>query len=271
MKAPHLIQVASGKGGVGKTWASITLADALAGETNKVLLFDGDFGLANIDVQLGLSPKHDLGSVIAGRAKLREAITQYRVPSVAGLESGARFDVLAGKSGSGVLSGLTLDEIGKIKRGLTHLADRYDHIVTDLASGLDATTLSLCMPDSTTLILVTEEPTSLIDAYAFIKLLSFQDPAADIRIIVNMAADNAQGHRTHAALTNATRNFLGLTPPLAGIIPRDDLVRDAIRHQSPLLFRHPQAKAALAVRKIAQDLSISTHFHKTEIRSSASA
>lgn len=271
MKSPHLIQVASGKGGVGKTWASITLADALASDARKVLLFDGDFGLANVDVQLGLAPKHDLGSVIAGRARFHEAITQYRIPSIAGFEAGARFDVLAGKSGSGALSSLTREEVENFKRGLTHLADRYDHIVTDLASGLDASTLSLCMSDSTTLVIVTDEPTSLTDAYAFIKLLSFQDQAADIRIIVNMAADLAQGHRTHAALTNATRNFLGLTPPLAGIVPRDDLVRDAIRHQSPLLFRHPQSKAAEAMRKIAKELSISAPFHKTETRAVAGA
>jgi len=271
MKAPHLIQVASGKGGVGKTWASVTLADALASDARKVLLFDGDFGLANIDVQLGLTPKHDLGSVIAGRAKFSEAITQYRIPSVAGFEAGARFDVLAGKSGSGALSSLSRDEVEEFKRGLMLLSDRYDHIVTDLASGLDASTLSLCMVGSTTLVVVTDEPTSLTDAYAFIKLLSFQDPAADIRVVVNMAADNAQGTRTYAALTNATRNFLGLSPLLAGVIPRDDLVRDAIRNQSPLLFRHPQSKAAQAMRKIAQDLSIPAPFHKSETRVTASA
>ncbi|MGV8998091.1 MAG: AAA family ATPase [Parvibaculaceae bacterium] len=271
MKAPRLIQVASGKGGVGKTWASITLADALAADARKVLLFDGDFGLANIDVQLGLAPKHDLGSVIAGRAKFSEAITKYSIPSVAGSEAGARFDVLAGKSGSGALSSLTRDEVENFTRSLALLSDRYDHIVTDLASGLDATTLSLCVTGSTTLVIVTDEPTSLTDAYAFIKLLSFQDPAADIRVIVNMTTDTAQGHRTYAALTNATRNFLGLTPPLAGIIPRDDLVRETIRNQSPLLFRHPQSKAAVAMRKIAKDLSISAQFHKSETRIVASA
>lgn len=254
MTKSRFIQVASGKGGVGKTWAAITLADALASEQRKVLLFDGDFGLANIDVQLGLSPRHDLGSVIAGHARLDEAITKYRVPSLGGFEAGARFDVLAGKSGSGVLSTLTMTEVAALNEGLKNISDQYAHVVIDLAAGLDPAVMSLCTPGSTTLVLVTDEPTSLTDAYAFIKILSFQDPAADIRIAVNMADSADQAQRTYAALTNATRNFLGLTPPLAGVIPRDDMVRDTIRHQSPILFRHPQARASVAMRKLSQNI-----------------
>lgn len=254
---PHLVQIASGKGGVGKTWLAITLADALAGQARRVLLFDGDFGLANIDVQLGLSPRHDLGSVIAGRASLEEAVATFGLPSLAGTFSASRFDILAGKSGSGALAGLSAGEASNIARGLAKLSDRYAHVVCDLASNLDPASLALCTAGSTTLVIVTDEPTSLTDAYAFIKLLSFQDPAADIRIVVNMAKDTAQAYRTFNALTNATRNFLDINPPLAGIIPHDDLVRDTIRHQVPLLFRHPQSKAGIAVRGIAKNLDFS--------------
>lgn len=256
MASPRIIQVASGKGGVGKTWFSITLAEALAAMKRNVLLFDGDLGLANVDVQLGLSPRHDLGSVIAGRVRLADAIVTYEIPSVGGETGGAKFDVLAGKSGSGVLSALTRAEIAGIARGITALSERYAHIVIDLAAGLDQSVMTLCTPGSTTLVIVTDEPTSLTDAYAFIKLLTLQDPAADIRIVVNLANDRDHAWRTHAALTNACRNFLGLNPPLAGFIPRDDLVRDAIRHQTPILFRHPQAKASEAVRKLARELLV---------------
>lgn len=254
MATPRIIQIASGKGGVGKTWLSITLAEALSDLHRNVLLFDGDLGLANVDVQLGLSPSHDLGSVIAGRARLEDAITKYTLPSVSGARGGGKFDVLAGKSGSGVLSALTKAEIAGIVRGLKTLSDRYDHVILDLAAGLDETVMSLCMPGSTTIVVVTDEPTSLTDAYAFIKLLTLQDPAADIRIVVNFANERDHAWRTHAALSNACRNFLGINPPLAGFVPRDDLVRDAIRHQTPTLFRHPHAKASEAVRKIAGDL-----------------
>lgn len=254
MLTPRIIQIASGKGGVGKTFLSISLAEALASMHRNVLLFDGDLGLANVDVQLGLAPKYDLGSVIAGRATLEEAITTYRKSSVGGSTGGAKFDVLAGKSGSGVLSALTKAEIAGITRGLKILSERYAHIVIDLAAGLDQSVMSLCMPGSTTLVVVTDEPTSLTDAYAFIKLLTLQDPGADVRIVVNFANDREHAWRTHAALTNACRNFLGINPPLAGFIPRDELVRDAIRHQTPILYRHPQAKASEALRKLATEL-----------------
>jgi len=254
MSNTRMIQIASGKGGVGKTWLSITLAEALAAMNRNVLLFDGDLGLANVDVQLGLSPKHDLGSVISGRVRIDEAITTYEISSVAGSAGGVKFDVLAGKSGSGVLSALTKTEISAIARSLTALSSRYAHVVIDLAAGLDQAVLSLCTPGSTTLVVVTDEPTSLTDAYAFIKLLTLQDPAADIRVVVNFATDREHAWRTHAALVNACKNFLGVNPPLAGFIPRDELVRDAIRRQTPILFRHPQAKASEAVRKLAKDI-----------------
>ncbi len=254
MSIPRMIQIASGKGGVGKTWLSITLAEALAAMQRDVLLFDGDLGLANVDVQLGLSPKLDLGSVIAGRATIEEAIVSYEIPSVSGAAGGVKFDVLAGKSGSGVLSALTQTEIASIARSLVSLSARYAHVVTDLAAGLDQSVLLLCTPGSTTLVVVTDEPTSLTDAYAFIKLLTQQNPDADIRVVVNFANDREHAWRTHAALSNACRNFLRIDPPLLGFVPRDDLVRDAIRRQTPILFRHPQAKASEAVRKLARDL-----------------
>ncbi|MEM6681690.1 MAG: AAA family ATPase, partial [Pseudomonadota bacterium] len=106
MSAAKMITVASGKGGVGKTWFSITLASALAHEGRKVLLFDGDLGLANVDVQLGLVPDKDLGDLLAGDAPLADCVTRYEA---------AGFDVLAGKSGSGALSAMSRERVGSLK------------------------------------------------------------------------------------------------------------------------------------------------------------
>lgn len=259
MNATCMIQVASGKGGVGKTWFSVTLAHALAGAHKRVLLFDGDLGLANIDVQLGLSPRHDLGDVISGRVALAQAIATYRPSSMGGAEAGGSFDILAGKSGSGVLSALTRPEIAGLAAGLAAMRSTYDHIVSDLAAGLDQSVMSLCTNGGVTIVLVSDEPTSLTDAYAFIKLLTMQEPGADVRIVVNIANDKDHARRTYAALTNACRNFLGIDPPFLGFVPRDEMVRDSIRHQTPILFRHPQAKASEAVKKIAREiLALST-------------
>ena len=213
-----------------------------------------DLGLANIDVQLGLSPRCDLGDVISGRVALEEAIATYRPQSMGGADAGGVFDILAGKSGSGVLSALTRPEIAGLASRLLALGDAYDHIVADLAAGLDQSVMSLCTVGGMTIVLVSDEPTSLTDAYAFVKLLTMQEPGADIRIVVNMVNDRDHARRTHAALTNACRNFLGINPPLIGFVPRDESVRDAIRHQTPILFRHPQAKASEAIQKIAREI-----------------
>jgi flagellar biosynthesis protein FlhG len=104
------------------------------------------------------------------------------------------------------------------------------------------------------LVLATDEPTSLTDAYAVIKLHAAEAPGADVRIVVNQASSDASGQRTYATLSRACARFLGRTPPLAGIIRRDSRVSDAIRHQTPLLTRHPGSAAALDVTRIAAKL-----------------
>lgn len=252
---PHsIITIASGKGGVGKTWLSISLAQALAATGRNVLLFDGDLGLANVDIQLGLAPTHDLGSVIAGRVALKEAITTYAPAVTGGADGLAKFDIVAGKSGSGALSALTRAELMGLRQGIIALAARYDTVIVDLAAGIDQAVMTLCGAGHVTLVVATDEPTSLTDAYAFIKLLSMNDPEADIRILVNQVTSKEQAQRTYTALATACRNFLDLTPPFVGFVPRDDMVRDSIRHQTPILLRHPQSSAAQAISRIAKHL-----------------
>ncbi|MBO4644571.1 MAG: AAA family ATPase, partial [Alphaproteobacteria bacterium] len=124
----NMIAVASGKGGVGKTWFSITLAHAFAQNGLKTLLFDGDLGLANIDIQLGLMPSHDLGSVITGKITLNQAICHY--------EDG-NFDIIAGRSGSGSLSNVPLSRLQLINDDLRLLAGGYDRVIVDLGAGVE--------------------------------------------------------------------------------------------------------------------------------------
>ena len=131
----------------------------------------------------------------------------------------------------------------------------YDHVVLDLGAGIDRTTRRLSRFADLLLVLATEEPTSLTDAYAVLKLHhADRDSAAapsEARIVVNQASTSAAGQRTYATLARACAAFLGHTPPLAGIIRRDDRVRDAIRRQTPLLQRHPNAPAAADVERLA--------------------
>jgi flagellar biosynthesis protein FlhG len=244
----NIVAVASGKGGVGKTWFSITLAHALARAGHRTLLFDGDLGLANIDVQLGVAPCRDLGAVIAGKATMAQIVERHQ-------EGG--FDVIAGRSGSGNLASLPMTRLTALRNELHEVAQGYDHVVLDLGAGVERAIRILVGGARTCLVVATDEPTSITDAYAFIKVTALDRLADDIRIVVNMASGPRDGERTYGTLRKACREFLKIEPPLAGIIRRDDHVKDSIRRQTSLLTRHPNTEAAQDVEAIAAALASS--------------
>jgi flagellar biosynthesis protein FlhG len=241
----NVVAVASGKGGVGKTWFSITLAHALVRAGQRVLLFDGDLGLANVDIQLGLMPKSDLGSVVAGRQTLNQALTPF---------PDGGFDIIAGRSGSGTLANIPLSRLQMLGDDLLLLAGNYDRVVVDLGAGVEKTTRSLSQQAGTIMVVTTDEPTSLTDAYAFIKVTHMDRPGTDMRVVVNMANSTREGERIYNTLLKACEGFLKISPPLAGVIRRDLKVREAIRNQTPIMTRSPNAEAAADVEAIVERL-----------------
>ncbi len=241
----NVLAIASGKGGVGKTWLATTLAHCLARGGHRTLLFDGDLGLANVDIQLGLAPKQDLSGVLSGEYGLERATTSYQDTGL---------DIIAGQSGSGGLAALPASKLNELGDGLVQLAGSYHTVILDLGAGIEKTVLQLARRARTRLVVASDEPTALTDAYAFIKVSLQQDPEADIRVVVNMANSTAEGQRTYALLNRACQNFLKVSPPLAGVVRRDIRVRDAIRHQTPLLVRHPNCQAAEDIEKLAEGL-----------------
>ena len=245
----RLITIASGKGGVGKTWLSVTLSHALSHLGKKVALFDGDLGLANVDIQLGIMPDRDLGHVISGECDFSGIATPYSD------NDGSSFDVLPGKSGSGALGSLSRQTLTQLRRGLTETALQYDRLLLDMAAGVDPAVTILSNHSGKILVVMTADPTSLTDAYAFIKLTVMQNPQADIAIVVNNVPSKKDGDRAHSAIKRACEGFLKISPPLIGIIRTDTKVVDSIRAQVPILTRHPNSDAAADVKALAAALT----------------
>ncbi|MBI2234891.1 MAG: MinD/ParA family protein [Micavibrio aeruginosavorus] len=239
----NIVAVASGKGGVGKTWFSITLSHALAKMGKRVLLFDGDLGLANVDVQLGLMPRRDLNDVIRGRLGMDKVTQRF--------EDGG-FDIVAGRSGQASLSALPSQRLMLLRDQLLEVADKYDVVIIDLGAGVDRTVRMLSATATRTLLVATDEPTSLTDAYAFIKLGNAAGMSKNIGIVVNQAPSAMEGEKTYKTLLKACENFLRLSPPMVGMIRHDPRVKETIRHQTPILTRSPNTEAAEDVEKIAR-------------------
>ena len=240
-----MISVASGKGGVGTTWFTITLAQALSAFKQKTLLFDGDLGLANVDIQLGFMVKYDIGSVINGGMTLNQVVNNY---------DKGRFDIIAGRSGSAGLASMPIGRLQLLGEDLSVLATNYDKVILDMGAGVEKPVRILSGMAEKIIVVCTDEPTSLTDAYAFIKIMTMQYPKSEINLVVNQANSLREGQRTYDTLLKACMNFLKINPPLLGIIRRDTRVRDAIRNQTPIINRYPTSEAAEDVIAIAKRL-----------------
>ena len=243
---PNAIAVASGKGGVGKTWLSITLAHALAKLGRRTVLIDGDLGLANVDIQLGVSPEIDLSDVLDNNVPLARAATRHAATGL---------DIVAGRSGVASLATLSTARLATFGRGIADISSRYDRVLIDLGAGVERPVRYLAASARRTLVVTNDEPTSLTDAYALIKLLVQDGAKPKIAVVVNAAASKAEGERTYKTLAKACDTFLKMTPPLLGVVRRDAKVREAIRAQTPLLTRHPGSDAARDIEAIAQQLA----------------
>ena len=241
-RADNIIAVASGKGGVGKTWFSITLAHLFARAGRKTLLFDGDIGLANVDVQLGINPPRDLGQVFSGKATMEEVVHHY---------DAGKFDILAGRSGSTSMAGLGAARMMPALEQLVTLSQNYDHIIIDLGAGIEQHVQVMSSIASKVIVVVTDEPTSLTDAYAFIKLATARENAPKMHIVINQAQSQKEGESTYATINRACTNFLKFSPPLLGIIRKDNQVKNAIRAQTSLLTKAPHTTAATDAASIS--------------------
>ncbi len=246
----NTIIIASGKGGVGKTWLSINLAQALVNQSKRVLLFDGDLGLANVDIQLGLEPEWDLGSVLKEKCTFEDAIFSHKI----NLRSKTYVDIITGRSIDGAFTTVSKAGVLSLRDSLTTIAPKYDHMIMDLSAGLDQIIQEFSTFACQCLVVVTDEPASLTDASAFIKVTSQRNPDLPLHIVVNMAQSDKHGKKTYATLIKECDLFLSKAPALVGIIHQDHSVPDSILHKTSTLTRYPNSQAAHAIERMAIEL-----------------
>ena len=246
---PHLTAIGSGKGGTGKTLIAVSLAQALSREGERVLLCDADLGLSNAAVHLGLSGSGDLPALISGTKPLADCV----VPVMGGAATECGFDLVAAPSGSGALANvgaLAAENLVAQLRG----ARKYDRVLIDLAAGVDAAVMRFAAAADEALLVLTPDPDSLTDSYAFAKLLLRATGTRLPRVIVNMSESEAEARRAEEAMTATCKAFLKCAPSTLGRVPRDGQAHEAVRRQVPLFARLPHGPAARALVGIARAL-----------------
>lgn len=239
------LAVTGSKGGVGKSNLVLNLAVALGRWGRRVLLVDGDLGLANIDVLLGLMPQQTVEHLLCDEGKLEDVL-------IDGPE-GVR--VLPAASGVPRLARMDADLRGRLLSSLSDCTGEMDDVLVDTGAGLNDTNITLQLAASQVLLVTTPEPTSLVDAYATLKVLWSADPDKSVEIVVNAAQDDDEAERAYEQIARAAQHFLGAEPGLAGVVYHDERVREAVRRQVPLMTLYPDSVAARCYERIALRLA----------------
>lgn len=237
----HVISVSSGKGGVGKTSFAVNFAIALSQRGKRVLVIDADFGLANIDVMLGVSVAHDLSSVISGEQDIRDIILEGH--------HGVKF--ISG--GSGVYDLVTLDE-AQVLRLLTQLGrleDIAEIIIFDTGAGISDVVLRLVRSSNEAFVITTPEPTAIMDAYALIKTVDRFGEKPNMRLVVNMVSSNKEGNEMLSGFARVVHKNMEFELDKMGFILSDPNVTQAVKAQVPFMIGYPNSPASQNIQTIA--------------------
>jgi flagellar biosynthesis protein FlhG len=242
---PRVISVGSGKGGVGKTNVVANLAFAFTRLGKKVLVFDADLGLANIDVLLGLTPRYTIQHLLNGQKTVFEILT--RGPGGMAILP----------AGSGVLDLLDLDESQKIflLGELDLVAESLDILLIDTAAGISSNVLYFNVAAEESIVVVTPEPTSITDAYALIKVLSTKHRKEHFSILINSAQNAEEAKEAFRKISRVVDRFLArVSVDYLGFVPFDEKLPAAVKEQRPVLEIYPQALSSRAFLDIAKAL-----------------
>ncbi len=238
----QVIAVTSGKGGVGKTNVSVNLALALAQGGKETMLLDADLGLGNVDVLLGINTRMNLSHVVNGECTLEEAIVTGPeglkiVPAASGLKHMTELGPL-GHAG--------------LIRAFSDLGRHLDVLLIDTAAGISDGVLSFATAAQEVVVVVCDEPASITDAYALIKLMSREHGVGRFRVLASMAKNEPEGEALYAKLTRVTDRFLDVNLDYIGCVPFDDWLRKAVQKQRAVVEAYPRSPSAQSFQRLAR-------------------
>lgn len=244
----RVLTITSGKGGVGKSNTAVNLAVQLSKLGKRVIIFDADIGLANVEVMFGAIPKYNLSDVLYKGMAMRDVITKG--PMNIGFISG----------GSGVvgLNNLTREQILSVVQKLSELDSMADVILIDTGAGISDSVMEFVIASPEVLLITTPEPSSLTDSYSLIKTLyrnlDFNYKDTVINVIANRVSSAADGQAVFDKLSSVVSQFLNWNINYLGLVPQDTNIEKAVRQQQVVSLYDPQAPSAQAFAKIAESL-----------------
>jgi len=245
MRKSHPVQViavSGGKGGVGKSNVAVNLGIALSQMGRRVVLLDADLGLGNIDVLLGITANRNIQDVISGECDLRDVL----VNGPSGIK------IVPASSGTQKMTQLSTLEHAGLINAFSELGDQIDVLIVDTAAGISESVVSFLRASQELLLVVCDEPTSITDAYALIKLMNRDYGTNRFRILANQVRNEQEGRHLFEKLTRVTERFLDVALQYVGIVPYDEAVKKAVQRQKAVLDAYPRAKASLAIKALAE-------------------
>ena len=238
----RVLAVTGGKGGVGKTNVSVNMGIALSEMGRKVMLLDADLGLANIDVVLGLHPEYDLSHVLRGERDLEEII----VTGPHGIQ------VVPAASGIREMASLSTAEHAGIIHAFSDVGSDLDTLVIDTAAGISDSVISFSRAAQEVVVVVCDEPASITDAYALIKLLNREYGISRFRVLANQVHSAQEGRDLYNKLCRVTDRYLDVMLNFLGAIPYDETLKKAVKGQKAVVQAYPRSRAAQAFKNLAR-------------------
>lgn len=239
------IAIANGKGGVGKTSLSVSLAISLAEHGHKTLLVDADMGLANVDLVLGIKPEKTLVHVVRDSVPVSETV----------VEGPEGVDVVCGGTGSKELANLGGEELKALVDAVLDAGSKHAYVVLDTSSGIGESAMAFLRASKRVLVVTTPDPTSVMDAYATAKAVFEEKPGAEVALIVNMAESPSQASTVYGRVSSIVAQFLNKEIALAGIVPLDPEVGKALRSRQAFILTSPKCKASRAIDSLVEWLN----------------